>query len=186
MKRIIWAIAIVVMLVLAVNVYTYAVVAVSTNYPKDYKVTEPDARVWAFAAPGYKNATTPCTLATVDAFGFEHWAMWIRRSCEATASCDSAHATIYRDASFDGSSWVCIDTTDLAGKTADTLGTIVFFQDKYWEFKDSTQIAAGYNLIKRAREIDRTSALYYRFRIVPNNAANCSTYFHAPKVFAKP
>ena len=186
MKRIIWAMAVVVTLVIAVNVYTYAITNVTSGYPLDYKITAPAARVWAFDAPGYKNATAACTLVAVDAFGFSHWAMWIRRSCEGTVSCDSAHATIYRDASFDGSNWVCIDTTDLAGKTADTLGTIVFFQDKYIVFKDSVSIAAGYNLPTRWKEIDRTSVVYYRFRLVPNNAANCSTYFHAPKVLAKP
>lgn len=166
----------------------YAVSSVSTGYPKDYKFPATvSARVWSFAAPGYKNATVLCTLSTVDAAGLHNWALWLRRSTETAGLCDSAHATIYRDVSFDGTNFVTLDTMDVAGKTADTLGVFIYFRNTSLELADTTKIAAGYNQPTRWREkTGWGSAIYLRIRMIPNNAANCSTYFHAPKLFAEP
>lgn len=183
MKRVLMAIGI----VLIFSVAVFAIQSVSTGYPKIYKLpATTSAMVWQFSAPGYKNATVLCTLATVDAHGLHNWAMWLRRSTDG--DCDSCHATIYRDVSFDGSNWTVLDTTDVAGKVADTLGMAIYFRSTKFDYKDTVGLAAtgSSHTVGSWKVGPWGSSIYMRIRMKPNNAANCSTYYHAPKLFAEP
>lgn len=114
-------------------------------------------RAWTMGAKLLTSAGA-CTTAPMDGHGFKYWATYLVRNKNTEG--DSAHVNIERQRSFNGSSWVKIDSLPYAGATADTLGVITD-----WSTTATLEPALYYRFIIRA-ENDTNSTNIATFIIV--------------------
>lgn len=140
------------------------------------------AQRWTYTAPGYFNTTNGCTLAAVMGSDYTNWTLWLRRSKDLDAPCDSCAAKVYWDGSLDASNWVAIENQTLAGKVTDTLSAALF-----WSCNKITAVEGDTTLWFSVYESFSVGKYfkYYRWRIHAANAANCSTYFHDVKLYGR-